>query len=136
VVQGTSFDWEMSRHYWNIIKLGDEYYHVDIPGFSTRGREASFLLSDVQMWNYQLWDIEKYPLCRGSLNYSDLYAAAGEDDPDDSEEMPDPLVSEEPSPSLPVSTPPVTPSQTLEVPTHGEENGSEEPEPPTPDEEI
>ena len=131
VVQGTSFDLEMSRHYWNLIKIGEDYYHIDISSFSARGREASFLLSDVQMWNYQLWDIEKYPACNGNLHYSDLIISAGEDNPEDSENSPSPDISTEP-----VSTPPITPSQTPETPSPSGEQEGENPDVPKPEEEI
>ena len=60
---------DKAPHAWNIIKIEDEYYHVDVSQCSERGIEGVFLTGDSDMWGRYLWDTEKYPECEGSLSY-------------------------------------------------------------------
>lgn len=61
------------NHGWNIVKLDDEYYHIDI----TWNDPVSFLginlsnyeyynVTDSQIANNHTWDREKYPVCNGT----------------------------------------------------------------------
>lgn len=50
------------EHCWNIVKLGDGYYHVDVSA-SAAGNHEVFLCSDAQMRGSYRWNIEDYPEC-------------------------------------------------------------------------
>lgn len=53
-------------HYWNILKLGKDYYHVDCSACGD-GR-LCFLLPDEALIGSYWWDVEKYPKCQGALD--------------------------------------------------------------------
>lgn len=57
-------------HYWNIIKLGEDYYHVDACSAAEYGF-GGFLLRDDDMVSYR-WEREEYPECSGQLTYYDV----------------------------------------------------------------
>lgn len=59
-------------HSWNLIRLGDQYYHVDVSADSALGITGAFGRSDVQMSGYW-WVIEDYPEAEGSIEISDTY---------------------------------------------------------------
>ena len=59
-------------HWWNIIKLGDDYYHVDVSRCRTDGIAAGFLRTDVDMWSSYRWETAAFPECVGSLTYADV----------------------------------------------------------------
>jgi|GEM_PF-1033517 len=101
-VSGLSNDISSSASYWNIIKIDDDFYHVDISEFNARGRETSFLLSDTQMRNYRYWEMSEYPACEGNLRYSDLVSVV--------DTSPSPHVSEELPPSQ-------SPGESEEIPS-------------------
>ena len=48
---------------WNIVKVGTDYFHVDIPACILYGKDAGFLKSDTFMWNAYRWDTSAYPAC-------------------------------------------------------------------------
>ena len=62
---------ESADHNWNIIKLGDDYYHVDVSACRTDGYEAGFLRSDQDIWGVYKWDAAAYTECHGPLTYAD-----------------------------------------------------------------
>jgi hypothetical protein len=52
-------------HYWNIVKLGSGYYHIDASMglFEAQQGQAVCLLADSAMPQQYRWDSEKYPKC-------------------------------------------------------------------------
>ena len=57
---------------WNIIRIGEDYYHVDVSACSEEGMALGFLLPDQTMWSRYRWDISSYPPCSGWIRYEDL----------------------------------------------------------------
>lgn len=53
-------------HFWNILKLGSDNYHVDCS--ACMEEELCFLLSDEAMIGEYWWDVDRYPPCQGMLN--------------------------------------------------------------------
>ncbi len=67
VVEGT---YNKEKHFWNLIELGGESYHVDPSICDIAGMSAAFLKNDAEMeaMNY-LWDKTKYKPSTGTLKY-------------------------------------------------------------------
>lgn len=59
-------------HWWNIVKIGDDYYHVDVSRCLSDGYDAAFLRSDKDIWGLYKWDTANYPECHGTLTYAGL----------------------------------------------------------------
>jgi len=59
-------------HWWNIVRIEDDYYHIDITKCSSEGTAAGFLLSDEEMWTSYRWDTSKYSECNGPLTYAEV----------------------------------------------------------------
>lgn len=60
IVHGEHYD---SEYCWNIVKIGDEYWHAVIQ--SADGGEA--FRNDMQMIESFRWDTQEYPACNGDL---------------------------------------------------------------------
>ena len=54
-------------HCWNIVKLDEDYYHVDVSRCYDGDYSDGFLLDDESMWNDYRWNISNYPACTGEL---------------------------------------------------------------------
>lgn len=61
-------DWE--NHYWNIVRIDGDYYHVDIERCINEDIRSGFLLNDDNMWQSYRWNLSGYPQCSGSLTYN------------------------------------------------------------------
>ena len=59
-------------HWWNIVKVDDEYYHLDLSLCMDGEYEDGFLLNDQTIWNTHRWDVSSYPVCDGELIYGDV----------------------------------------------------------------
>lgn len=59
-------------HFWNIIKLGDDYYHVDVSACRADDYKKGFLRSDQDMWGVYKWDTAAYTECHGALTSKDV----------------------------------------------------------------
>jgi len=59
-------------HCWNIIRIGQDYYHVDAALDSELSREETFMRRDEHIWEICRWDMASYPSCTGSLSYVDV----------------------------------------------------------------
>lgn len=69
VVHG-QLNWE--DHYWNVVSLNGDYYHVDVTACIERGMSAGFLKNDEQMWGDYRWNAAALAPCTGSLSYDSL----------------------------------------------------------------
>jgi len=65
VVSGTL---DGTSHFWNIVRLGDSYYHVDVSAYDALGAEGSFMQSDSNMQGHYQWDTSAYPACGEQTN--------------------------------------------------------------------
>lgn len=104
VVEGTVRAVEMEPHYWNIITLDGDNYHVDVSAFGADPAGA-FLCSDDAFWGAYIWETGDYPPCNGALTYSD---AAGQEPEQAEEEQGQPETTEPPEETPPAqeTTPP------------------------------
>ena len=57
-------------HYWNIVYIDGDFYHVDPALSDIIGIESSFLRSDADIISNYWWDTQNYPACSGPLTYS------------------------------------------------------------------
>ncbi|MCD8116804.1 MAG: hypothetical protein LUE21_06775 [Oscillospiraceae bacterium] len=64
-------------HYWNIVTLGGQTYHVDAAGWDGEG-ESVFLVSDEQLWGAYWWDTSEYSICPESYGYFETDEAESE----------------------------------------------------------
>jgi len=97
VVRGSIGAMGTEEHYWNILRLDEDYYHVDLSRFGL-GMQNAFLLDDDTIWGTYLWDTTAYPACSGALRYSDLVSPAAGAEPAD---QPDAPPEETPTPETP-----------------------------------
>ena len=108
IVEGSLGTLGAQTHFWNIVNIDGDYYHIDVSRIRDASWEDAFLLSDDMAWGTYMWDAEKYPACNGALRYGDLDA-----------ELPE-------APSVPAARPGQTPEPTPDE--------ADEPLPPTPGE--
>lgn len=74
-------------HCWNIVKLGEDYYHVDVSRCYDDRFADGFLLNDEIMWNDYRWNLSTYPACTGELSYAMLDESEPNDMEQSSEEL-------------------------------------------------
>lgn len=67
VIVSGQYQWR--EHFWNIIELGGQHYHVDLAACIRDGIENGFLLNDESMWAEYRWDTSSYAICAGPLDY-------------------------------------------------------------------
>jgi hypothetical protein len=72
VVQGSLGTLGAETHYWNIIAIDSDYYHVDVYRMQELGADKAFLMSDEDAWGDYMWDSKDYPSCEGTLTYADI----------------------------------------------------------------
>lgn len=89
---------DRAEHYWNIITLDSESYHVDVSRAGELGFGATFLMSDAQMWGSYWWDDQYYPECSGSLSYSALVGGGPSESAGPEESPPPEMPAEESAP--------------------------------------
>lgn len=134
VVRGRLGTLGTQDHYWNIIGINGDYYHVDISRLKSAGVERSFLLDDARAWGTYMWDSESYPECSGKLKYGELIKPpAGQTESGQPESSPEPSETPEITPEPVEPTEPVPsedPAESVE-PTDGPEQPPET-EPPDP----
>ena len=57
-------------HYWNIVYIDGDYYHVDPLMCHINGIETAFLRSDADIISNYWWNTQDYPPCMGPLTYN------------------------------------------------------------------
>lgn len=125
VVRGRLGTLGTEDHYWNIIGIDGDHYHVDVSRLESAGPESAFLLDDASAWGTYMWDSDSYPVCSGELDYSELTAPPEDDGPEPPVSSAEP--SESPEPSVePTETVSPEPSESVE-PTEPVESESPEP---------
>lgn len=60
-----------SNHYWNLIRIGDTYAHIDVQSCLEEGVREGFLLNDERMWVTYRWDMSGYPSCSGAIEWNE-----------------------------------------------------------------
>lgn len=68
---------DKTPHYWNIVCIDGDYYHVDVSELSELGESSSLLLNDSEKLSSCWWDLTEYPTCEGTLSYH-LVSGTGE----------------------------------------------------------
>jgi len=63
---------EKTVHFWNIVKIDDAYYHMDVSSYGKVGGEKALFLSDTEKQADYWWDQSAYPDCDGSLRFEDV----------------------------------------------------------------
>ena len=61
-----------NTHYWNLILLNGDYYHVDCSACIGGNMEAGFLKQDSDLWGNYWWESGQYPSAQGKLTLSAL----------------------------------------------------------------
>lgn len=111
VVEGMVRNLGMEPHFWNIITLDGDNYHVDISGF-TRNPAGAFLCNDDAFWGTYIWETEDYPPCTGGLTYQD--AARQPQAPEEEEQGTPSPPPESPAPTESPALPEETPTPTAD----------------------
>ena len=125
-------------HFWNIIGLNGEHYHVDLSVFAA-DPAAAFLRSDDTLWGSYIWDTAACPACSGTLTYAEV---AGIPEPEETaaegageHAEPDAATSQTQTPAggepetLPQETEPPVPETAQPTPEPGEPTEGKEPSP-------
>ena len=63
------------NHCWNIVRLGEDYYHVDVSRCYNGDYAEGFLLNDERLWDDYRWNISTYPACSGVFIIEDFLAS-------------------------------------------------------------
>ena len=71
VVEGSFGTIRSEPHFWNIIGLNGDCYHVDVSAYAD-DPAAAFLRSDDELWGAYIWDTAAYPACGGELTYAEV----------------------------------------------------------------
>ena len=123
VVKGTFGSMTTEPHFWNIIKLDGDSYHVDVSAMD-EDPAAAFLLNDDELWGRYIWEIADYPACAGQLRYAEVAGIPEEEPPEE------PTEAQEGAEIQPGTEPPqVSPGPTETEPPQ-ESPGPAETEPP------
>ncbi|MCD7844967.1 MAG: hypothetical protein LUG57_03770 [Oscillospiraceae bacterium] len=59
---------DTQEHYWNIVFIDGQSYHVDAANWDCLG-ESVFLVGDEALWGAYWWDTSEYPVCPEGYGY-------------------------------------------------------------------
>ncbi len=101
-------------HCWNLVRLGEDWYHVDAAAFDLDGAAQSFLRRDSEMVGRYWWDVNSYEVCEGPLSYASFAPEPpGENGtPGENEPGTEPGETASPEPTEPGTEPTETPGGT------------------------
>lgn len=58
---------------WNIVKIGDSYYHFDVSLFDETGSgDGTLFLRDQDVSDTYWWETDSYPQCEGGLTFGEV----------------------------------------------------------------
>lgn len=63
---------DKNPHYWNLVKVDNDYYHVDVSELLENGGASSLFLDDSSRAATCWWNISDYPTCEGELTYESV----------------------------------------------------------------
>lgn len=63
VVEG---QYNYSNHFWNMVKIDDNYFHIDPSNYILSGYSGQFM-NDTDAWGIYKWDTSVYPSCSGII---------------------------------------------------------------------
>lgn len=72
---------DKNPHFWNIVRVEDAWYHVDVSELLEKGGEEALFLNDSQKSATCWWNLTDYPACEGSLTYSSIVEPGTETEP-------------------------------------------------------
>ena len=62
------YNWQ--DHWWNIVEIAGDYYHVDVSMCMDGDLYQGMLLNDVSIWETHRWDVSAYPACTDELIFT------------------------------------------------------------------
>lgn len=63
---------DKQSHFWNIIKIEEDYYHMDISLLDSLGEEQCLFVRDTEKQVNCWWNQSEYPACDGALTYASV----------------------------------------------------------------
>ena len=60
---------DKNPHFWNIVFVDDNWYHVDVSDLLEKGGSDSLFLNDSEKSSSCWWNLSDHPACEGNLTY-------------------------------------------------------------------
>lgn len=78
LVSGEANNGTWGGHAWNLVKIGGNWYHVDVTWDDTGDRYEYFLKSDLFISNNHRWSASRYPVCPSSYGEDSALKTPGD----------------------------------------------------------
>ncbi len=69
---------DKSPHYWNLVQINGDYYHIDVSELLEKGGEDALFLNDSEKSATCWWNLTDYPACEGELTYRSIVSPGAE----------------------------------------------------------